>query len=183
VLTSTFATKRSLVLAVTSAVVLGLAACGDSDEDASGGAGGGAPAETATTATETTAEDTGKDEKRDVARIVEGLYRDLAGGNAAAVCGAMSETARERIAQQTLGGSTDAPQDRTCAKSMTRFLEAAAGSGVLERTLGATVEKVTVAGRTATATVSFGGASGEVALRKEDGSWRFGADAIAPSGR
>jgi hypothetical protein len=120
------------------------------------------------------------DDAGSVAAIVEGMYRDLAAGDAAAVCSVMSTAAREQIAQQMPGGSTEAPAERTCTKSMAAFLDVATRSGTLERTLGATVEDVSIKGSSATVTVSFNGAPGQIVLRKEDGRWRFGPDAVGP---
>lgn len=123
---------------------------------------------------------TGGQEEREVAHVVEGMYRDLAESDAKGVCSVMSVTAREQIAQQVPGGSTEAPSERTCEKSMSAFLDAAARSGTLERTLGAKVSEVSIDGPTAAVTVSFGGTPGRIVLRKENGSWRFGPNAVAP---
>jgi hypothetical protein len=121
------------------------------------------------------------DEKSNVVGVVEGMYSDLAAGDATGVCSTMSKAAQEQIAQNVPGGSTEPAEERTCAKSMSAFLGPASRSGVLERTLGAEVTQVTIRGRTAIATVAFKNASGKIALTKENGAWKFGADAVAPA--
>jgi hypothetical protein len=137
---------------------------GDSDDDGSSAGGGGLESQ--------------------VADTVTGMYRDIAEGDAAGVCAVMTRAAREQIAQSVPGGSTDAPAERTCEKSMGRFLDAAAASGLPERTLATTVEDVQVVGRRATVTVTAAGRSGKVKLLREDGDWRFGAEAVgAPQRR
>lgn len=120
-------------------------------------------------------------DKRQVAEVVRGMYRSFAAGDAAAVCAAMSKDARGQIARQPPGpGTTSSAAGGSCAGSLSKFLDAAAQSGILERTLMASVGDVTVNGRNATALVSLSGREGPVHLVKESGEWRFGAPPTAP---
>lgn len=119
-------------------------------------------------------------EADEVATTVAGMYRSFSEGDAEGVCAVMSQEAREQIAQNVLGGSTDAPEERTCETSLSKFLDVAAASGILERTLSARVDDVSIEGEIATATVTFGAASGKVRLLREDGEWRFGVSALSP---
>lgn len=120
-------------------------------------------------------------EEEAVASVVSGMYADIARGDAAGVCAVMTKSVRAEIAQNVLGGSTEPRGNRTCEESFSKFLDAAAGSGVLEQTLNADVEGVRVDGTEATATVSISGRTGEVNLVKEDGEWRFGAAPVGGS--
>jgi len=115
-----------------------------------------------------------------VAAVVDGVYDDLAAGDATGVCRAMSRRVREQIATQVYGGSTEPPRSRTCAASFAKFLGVAARSGIAERTLEARATAVEIDGSTATATVSLPGGSGKVTLVEEDGKWRFDAPPGAP---
>jgi len=128
-----------------------------------------------------TADTKAKSQESTITETVEGMYRDLAGSDAAGVCSVMTEAARAQIAAQVPGGSADAPAARSCEKSLSSFLNAAAQSGVLERTLGATVRDVQIDGLVATVTVAFGGSAGKIKLRREGGEWRFGVGAIGSS--
>jgi len=174
---TTFA--RSIVLVAICALTIGVAACGDSDD--------GTSAETSQTTQAPTSDGSskapdrnGRGEEDRVATVVEDMYADLAQSDARGVCAAMTGTARRQIAQGVPGGSTEAPADRTCEKSLAKFLALAAQSGVLEQTLRADVREVEISGDVATAQVAFGGQPGPIRLTKEDGKWRFGADAVAP---
>ena len=158
-------------LAVACTIAVGVGACGSSDDSAS--TSDKSPAQTTAA--------TPPSEEQRITQTVEGLYEDLAASDAARVCSAMSAEASAQIAQQVPGGSTEAPKDRTCETSMSAFMRAAAQSGVLRQTIGAKVEDVSIAGRNATVTVSFGAGSGKVALRKEGGEWRFRPGAVGPS--
>jgi hypothetical protein len=120
-------------------------------------------------------------EKQRVAQVVSGMYEDLVQGDAAGVCAAMSTSVREEIAQNVPGGSTEAPENRTCEGSFSKFLGAAAGSGLVQRTLDTEVKEVRIDGRRATATVSISGRTGRVQLAKEDGQWRFGSAPLGGS--
>jgi hypothetical protein len=115
-----------------------------------------------------------EDEREAVAQAVTAMYRDFAAGDAAGVCAVMSERARGEIAQQVPGGSTVAPEDRTCAQSLDKFLDAAASSGILEQASRVIVKDVTIDGSVATATVEINGRPGDVRLVHEAGEWRFG---------
>lgn len=117
-------------------------------------------------------------ESGDVAAVVEGMYADIAAGDAAGVCSAMSREARRQIAQNVPGGSTKPPARRTCVESFSKFLEATDRNGGLDGQSGAKVEKVSIAGSTATVTVSFGPTTGSVQLVKENGHWKFGVGAF-----
>jgi hypothetical protein len=116
-----------------------------------------------------------------VAAAVESMYSDLAAGDAAGVCASMSGAARAQIAQTVPGGSTESPADRTCAASLEKFLRVAAESGTLTRTADASVKAVRIRGKAATATVLLNGQTGDIALTWEDGAWRFGPGAVAPT--
>lgn len=113
-----------------------------------------------------------------VERVVTGMYSSFAAGDAGGVCRVMSREARDDIAQQVPGGSTVPARRRTCQQSLDKFLDIAAQSGMLERTLSARVEDVEIAGATATATVDIGGQQGEVQLIEEDGHWVFGRSPV-----
>lgn len=63
---------------------------------------------------------------------------------------------------------------------MSKFLSSARRSGVTERTSGARVTGVVISGDKAKVKVAFREASGVIQLLKENGDWRFGANAIAP---
>ena len=191
------------VLAI--AVALAVAGCGDDSDgdktagssDVSGKSVATAPSDTEgkrpkadqdrasrpgdSDASEAPSRSRGEDE-RAVATAVERMYADLTAGDATGVCAAMSSNAREQIAQQVPGGSAAPPAERSCAASMSKFLEAAANSGVLERTFDASVQSVDVAGDNATVKVSLGGKAGNIALVKEDGKWVFGAGPVAQGG-
>lgn len=108
-----------------------------------------------------------------IAQAVEAMYQDFADGDAAAVCAVMSRAVRREIAQSAADRGGNAPA--SCAGRLSEFMSAAAGTGIRERLLGATVKAVEVDGRAATVTVSLGGRSGEVRLLRERGGWRFGA--------
>jgi len=169
--------QRLLALAASCVVAAGFAACG-SDDDGSTNADRNAPARTAAA---TPAQPAGEgSEERRVTATVEQMYDDLAARDAAGVCTVMSKDARDRIAQQPPGGSTVAPADRTCEASMSGFFDAAARTGILERAMNLEVQDVSIDGSTAAVTVSAGGQSGKVALRREGGDWRFGPGAVAP---
>jgi hypothetical protein len=197
------AVRRALALALTAAV-MPLAACGDSDD---GEAPAAATDRTETVATDPDtapapgkprADDTadrpgtppsttspatpepsgGQAEEQRIATIVEGMYDDLAAGDARGVCAVMSRAARNQIAQNPPGGSTEAPADRTCEASLAKFLDVAGRTGALQRTLDAEVRGVAIQGGRATVTVSFGGPGGKVQLLEEDGEWRFGVGAV-----
>jgi hypothetical protein len=164
---------------------MGASACGDSDD------GDDQAARTGETASSPSDRDAlpqpsesplelGSEEKV-VQQVAEGMYRDLANGDAAGVCSAMLMKAREQIAQNVLGGSTVPPEERTCEDSLSKFLDAASQSGVLQQTLKADVEGVDIDGGIAQVQVSFGADAGEIKLVKEDGEWRFGPYAATPN--
>jgi hypothetical protein len=141
----------------------GAGAAGDGDRDGGGSARG-----------EDGAAGTGGG-AASIERVVTGMYADLAAGDAAGVCSALSRSAQAQIAQQVPGGSTVPPEDRTCAQSLDKFLEVASGSGILERLGGTTVSEVDIEGDTATATVVIAGTPGDVALLRERGRWVLGS--------
>lgn len=176
--------KSSLVrLGAAGACVIACAFAGCGSDDASKGDTSSTTGAAATKPAPSDTAPAGKGvaaEKRRVADVVEGMYADMAASDAAGVCGAMSNGAREQIAQQVPGGSTEAPADRTCEASMAAFLGVAAQSGVVARTAGAKVTRVSIRGRNAVARVDFKGTSGKIDLRKEDGDWRFGAGPVGP---
>ena len=122
----------------------------------------------------------GSDDTDRVAVVVTEMYDDMARADAAGVCAAMSRAVRRQTAQQVLGGSATPSGERTCEASLTRFLDAAAGSETLQDVPRATVQDVSIRGDRATATVSFGKRSGKVGLVREEGDWRFDA---APTAR
>lgn len=140
--------NRLLAFAVTASLVGSVAACGES-EDEGDRASTGAPPPSVKTANDERRDkspDTGRavedrqsepkpaaGEER-ISAIVSGMYGDFAAGDAEGVCSVMSESARESIAQGVIGGSTEAPEDRTCEASFSKFVKAAAGSGLLEGT-------------------------------------------------
>ena len=113
-------------------------------------------------------------DEREIGRVVTGMYRDFADGDAAAVCAAMSEAVRREIAGDALGGSSSTSGAGTCETSLSMFLDAAAASGIRERSLNATVKTVTIDGNRAVALISIGGGAGKVRLVNEQGKWRFG---------
>jgi hypothetical protein len=170
---------RGALAALTAMAVLGgLAACGDSDDGtadrptdapppAAGSSGAGDDANRPEPGVGKTPEE------RRVAAVVSDMYRAFGARDAKGVCATMSRAARAQIAQTVPGGTTVPPEDRTCAASFAKFLDAAAPSGLLERTLQARVTAVSVDGPNAVATVSFGAATGKMALRKEEGEWRM----------
>jgi hypothetical protein len=181
---STSAARRLLALTV-ACMAVWATACGSSDEGADGNAQQQAPPKTDSVSSELPSDKSsttgaGLDEDR-VTAVVKGMYRDLAAADAAGVCSVMSGSARAQIAQNVPGGSTEPAAARTCEKSLAIFLKAAADSGTLQRTSEATVVNVTVHGTAARAMVSFGAASGAIRLVKENGDWRVGRGAVAPS--
>lgn len=153
------------------------------DRGDGGGAAAGEGGDRGGAATDGGADDgdanVGDSEDEQVADTVRGMYRALASSDASGVCAVMTEKAREEIARQPPGGGQPAPGEGSCVDSLSRFLGAAASSGVLEQSLKATVTGVEVTGRAAVATVALGGRSGKVRLVREDGEWRFGAPPTA----
>jgi hypothetical protein len=117
-----------------------------------------------------------------VSRVVTHMYASFAAGDADGVCSTMSKAAREEIAQTVPGGSTQAPGDRTCEASFSKFLDAAAATGIQQRTGQAEVIDVSVKGNHAVAMVSLGGATGRMSLVKEQGDWRFDGSPLRPTG-
>lgn len=185
---------RAAALAAACMSCWAFAACGDSEDKqaddtvAADEAGGNTTAQPSTTTPapdadgarsgESSGPKGGTAESR-ITEIVEGLYGDIAAGNAAGVCSAMSEAAQEQIAQNVPGGSTETPAKRTCEKSFSTFLTVAKRNGALQNTGNARVTKVSIDGPVATVTVSFGDASGEIKLQKVKGAWKFGVGAFA----
>jgi hypothetical protein len=121
----------------------------------------------------------GEDDPQRITQVVKGMYADFAKGDAAGVCEAMSSSTRDQIAKQVFDGSARPVPARTCEESFSKFLTAAAGSGVLERILNVSVGAVSVNGRNATAVVSISGQTGKVRLVQEDGQWRFATSPTA----
>lgn len=113
--------------------------------------------------------------------VVEGMYADLASGDATGVCAVMSSVAQQQIAQQVPGGSAKPKAQRACVASMSKFIESAADSGALQSTAKATVGDVQIDGDVATVTVALAGSSGKLELRKENGRWVLGPEAVAGS--
>lgn len=141
--------------------------------------GNGTPAERETPRSDA---DRGDSEQQRIATIVAGMYRDFAQGDAAGVCAAMSRQARQQIAQGAVPSGDKSSAGRSCAATFSEFLDVAAASGLLERTLQARVHDVEIDDDVARARVSFGGPSGDVQLVKENGEWRFGIDALRQQG-
>lgn len=198
---------RRMVALLAVLIVFALVACGDSHDDSNPAGqtpstestGGGTAATDNGKATVDKSdggasdggpqidEDRGEDsasgaaatEEQSIEATVEGMYADLAAGDAEGVCSAMSTSARAQIAQQVPGGTADKPSERTCSKSLARFIDVASKSGALASTLGAAVQRVEIEGAVATVGVSFKGSpAGRIRLTREDGEWRFGPRAV-----
>jgi hypothetical protein len=185
---------KNLTLLLVMAAAIGPAACGDSDGERageaprtsadgvstdsaprSGGDGSGRDEGRADGSRREPASPAGGTDEQRARRVVERMYRALAAGDAAGVCASLTTAAREEVAQNVPGGSTEAPGERTCERSFGKFLDAAASSGTLDAALKARVNAVKVDGTTARATVALDGQSGEVQLVEEAGEWRLGA--------
>jgi hypothetical protein len=159
-------TRRATSIVLSSAVLLlvpGLAGCGDSNGDGSGGA----------------TQASGPHE-RQIRASVEGLYEDLGNYDAAGVCARMSRAARRQIAQGAIGVRGKAGKG-TCEDAFGRFLDLAKKSGGLQKTLTAKVGKIEVDGDEALVTVSFGQQRGQIPLTKVDGEWKMGVSVATPS--
>jgi hypothetical protein len=204
--------RRAFVTCIVGLLMLGAAACGDS-ENSSEPAGGSSPdvgdATSPATATDSSGDDraseqtdggqgqtngeqarssepgdgnpapAGNTEQDRVANVVTGMYEDLSAGDAAGACAAMSRAVREQVAENVLGGSAGQSGARTCERSLSKFIDAAAGNGLLQRTRQAKVQGVRIDGGRAVVTVSIAGNAGKVQLLKEQDEWRFGAPPVA----
>jgi hypothetical protein len=164
--------SRLLAFAIAMALVAALAACGDS--------GGGGDGDRAKLRPSTGGERDGGGagvggERQRIRAVVRGMYADFAAGDAKGVCAAMSVDARRSVALNVIGGSTEAPNERTCEESFAKFVDAAAGSGVLESVQTIEIGDIAVDTEMATVTVGIGDKSGKVQLIKEQGDWRFDA--------
>jgi hypothetical protein len=183
---SPISSRRLLALAAAIALAGTTVACGDSgDDDGNGNSGqaaGAGPTESAipTTDADDAKPAAGTSEKQRVSTTVRGMYEDFAAGNAKGVCSALSVNARRSVAINVIGGSAEPPERRTCEESLAKFVDAAAGSGLLERTQAIEVGGITISGDLATVVVSAGERSGKVGLVKEGGEWRLDAAPGAP---
>jgi len=155
--------RRVLAVGAVALVACGAVACGDSDD------GGGDDSAAASSSDE-----------RQVTATLEGFYDDMGEYDAAGVCSWMSPTARRQIAAGAIGGR-QAVDKGSCEASFDRFLDLAKKGGGLGKVLDAKVGKVEVDGDLARATVSFGAQSGQVPLRKVNGSWKMGVVVATPS--
>jgi hypothetical protein len=164
-----FAISRLVALLASLTLAAAAAACGDSEEEDPVAETGSVQEDRAAPA----------DDKQRVAAVVEGMYRDLAAGDAAGVCAAMSDAARAQIARQAPGGAGEHEGERSCEASMTKFMDVAEQSGVLERTAGAQARRVAIDGAVATVTVSVGGTLGKIRLQRVGDDWRLGVGAVA----
>lgn len=172
--------NRLLALMLASALAGAIVACGDSEGN-DGGDASAPPTSADRGDSGSPGGSTGAgSERRHAAATVRGMYRAFAAGDAKGVCAAMSVDARDQIAKTVIGGSTETPEDRTCEASFAKFVDAAAGSGLLESTQRIEIGDVSVSGDAATVTVGLGQEFGKVALVKEEGDWRFDAAPGAP---
>ena len=181
---------RLLALAAALALALGAAACGGDSDDggdkaasvdeqakAAGKGGDGKAGEPG--GRDDDAGDGGDEEQARAA--VEGLYDDLAAGDAAGVCAVMDRDAQKQVEQSALAGGGKGKKI-SCEESFARFLSAAQRNGGLKQTLNARIGSVEVKGETAIAKVTFGKAqAGQIPLRKLDGEWKLAAAGAAPS--
>lgn len=144
---------RAAAIATAATLALGVAACGGSGDDGSGG-----------------------DDEQQARATVSALYAGLKQGNAEKVCAQLNEAAQKQIEQGAQAAKGD-----SCAESFQKFLDSAKKSGGLDLALKAKVESVKVTGDTAVATVSFGskGRTGEIPLEKVDGTWKLEAAGAA----
>jgi ketosteroid isomerase-like protein len=167
---ATLPSNPLLAFALVVALTASLPACGDSGsgDSGSGDDGGGAEAR------QPAGGGRGSERQR-ISAVVRAMYDDFAAGDANGVCAAMSVDARESVALNVIGGSTEAPGHRTCAESFAKFVDAAAGSGVLESVEEIEVGDIAIDRELATVTVGIGDRSGKVQLIKEQGDWRFDA--------
>jgi hypothetical protein len=121
-------------------------------------------------------------EEEHVRDVVSGMYAAFAAGDAAGVCAVMSKAAREQLAAAPLPTDGAPSGGGSCRESFSKVLDAAASSGVLERSLKTTVGNVEIDGNVARVTISLANRSGNIRLIREDGEWRFGAPPSATGG-
>ncbi|HYI98831.1 MAG TPA: hypothetical protein VEX36_04010 [Thermoleophilaceae bacterium] len=175
---STISSSRLLAFALAFALAGGIVACGDSGDESDGSprqATGASRDDTSTPSTGADRPADGASEKERISATVRGMYDDFAAGNAKGVCAALSVDARRSVAINVIGGSTEPAERRTCEESLAKFVDAAAGSGLLERTGAIDVGGITISDGLATVVVSTGDRSGKVGLVKENGDWRLDA--------